>query len=52
MDDKEKEKMVGVTLPESLIQRIQDEANTKERSMSGQIRFILKNWVDGLENSK
>jgi hypothetical protein len=49
-EDKEKEKMVGVTLPESLIEKIQEEAWKKERSLSAQIRYILKLWSIENEN--
>ena len=45
--DKEEERMVGVTLPESLIEAIQAEARREVRSLSGQIRFILKEHFDG-----
>lgn len=40
----EKEKLVGVKLPLDLIKSIQKEANSRERSLSGQIRYILKEW--------
>ena len=46
MNEKEKEKFVGVVLPEELIDRIQQEGMSQERSMSGQIRYILKQYYD------
>jgi len=45
----EKEKMVGMMLPESLAAKVQQEATRQERSLSGQVRLILKEWVDSQE---
>ena len=49
--NEEKEKMVGVVLPAELIQKLQEEADKKERSLSAQVRFILKKWL-GKEEGK
>jgi hypothetical protein len=48
----EKEKMVSLMLPESLVRKIQAEASKKERSLGGQIRYILKMWEENDENKK
>lgn len=39
---KDEQKMIGVPLPFSLITHIQKEAKEADRSLSAQIRFILK----------
>ena len=49
MNEKENERMVGVTLPESLIKTIQDQAQREMRSMSAQIKFILKEHFEEKE---
>ena len=43
----EKEKMVGAMVPESVIEEVQKEANKEDRSLSAQVRVILKAWVEG-----
>jgi Arc/MetJ-type ribon-helix-helix transcriptional regulator len=51
MNNREAERMVGVVLPESLITKIQEEGQRKERSMSAQIRYILKEWAEREEKA-
>lgn len=48
----EKEKFVGITLPWSLIKKLQGKAGEKERSLSAQIRYILKHWGEENEEDK
>jgi len=47
----EKEKMIGMMLPESIAEKVQTEATKQERSLSAQVRFILKEWIDGQEGN-
>jgi len=42
----EKEKLVGVMLDESIIEKLKAVADKYERSLSGQVRYILKQWID------
>ena len=43
----EKEKMVGAMVPESVVEEVQKEATKEDRSLSAQVRVILKAWVEG-----
>ena len=45
-DNNKKDKFVGLDMPENWFQKIKKEADKQQRSLSAQIRFILKEWLD------
>jgi len=48
----EKERQVGIVIPEDLIKKIQEEANKQDRSLSAQVRYILKQWAGETEEER